>query len=341
MSFEKLKEKIKNKDLSGLFYLCGGEEYLKDYYYQSLRKKAVSAMPEFNVHEFSAEKLSLNSLENMIDSFPMMSDRKFVGVVDLAHDLLKEDYKKELLHILSNIPPYACVVFLDTAKKGEKDSVLEKLIKKAGGLVAEINAMDQPQLAAWGKRQFKSYGKEISGDEMYYILRTAENDMLSLKNEIGKIAAYSCQSKITREDIDAVITKSLETNRFALSEALTKRDFTTVMKVIADLYAQEYDDIQIASLIYRCLVDLLRATWTISASKRNTDMKKDFGIHEYGAAKMMRACKAMTEKQLMRCVDLCYECELRLKSEAGDKREMIYQLICQLIMCGVKYENDD
>lgn len=339
MSLELLKEKIKNKDFSMVFYLYGEEEYLKDHYYQTIRKKSVSEMREFNVHELDGENLTLNSLENIMNSFPMMSERKFIGIVDVAHDLLKEDFKKELLRILSNAPKYACVVFLDTAKKGGQDSVLQRLITKAGGLAVNIEQPGQSQLAAWGKRHFKSLGKEISGEDMYYILRIGENDMLSLKNEISKIASFATQTKITREDINAVITKSLETNRFALGEALAKRDFRNVMRVVNDLYAQEYDDIQIANLIYRCLVDLLRATWALSAGKRNTDMKKDFDMHEYGAAKMMRACKALSEDQLIRCVNLCYDYELRLKSESGDKREMVYQLICQLSICGAGYEN--
>lgn len=336
MSLEILKTKIKEKNVSGLYYLCGDEEYLKDYYYRTLRKKAVSQMPEFNITEPKGDNLSLNSFENHVNSFPMMSERKFIGIVDLGHDLLKEDYKKELARILSQIPDYACIVFMDTALKEGRDSVLERIISKAGGLVVEINKPGQAQLAAWGKKHFKSLGKDISGDDMYYILRIAENDMLSLKNEIIKIAAFSSSDKITRADIDAVITKSLETNRFALSDALSQRDFKNVMRIVEDLYAQNYADVQIANLIYRCLVDLLRACWALSAIKKNTDMKKDFGIHEYGAAKMMRSVKALSEKQLLRSVDLCYECDVRLKTESGDKKEMIYQLLCQLIISGAQ-----
>lgn len=334
MSLDILKEKLKKQETVGLFYLCGNEEYLKDYYYHALLKKTVTDMPEFNVSELSGEALSLNTLENLINSFPMMSDKKFIGIVDLSHDLLKEDYKKELTGLLSSIPDYACVVFMDSALKEGKDSALERIISKAGGLVVQVDHLGQAQLAAWGKKHFKSMGKEISGDDMYYILRIAENDMMSLKNEISKIASFSQNPRISRADIDAVITKSLETNQFALSNALAKRDFKTVTHVIDDLYAQNYNDMQIANLIYRCLVDLLRASWALSAAKKNTDMKADFGTNEYGASKMMQASKALSEKQLIRSVDLCFECEKRLKSESGDKKEMIYHLICQLIMCG-------
>ena len=293
-------------------------------------------MPEFNIAEPKGETLSLNTLENHINSFPMMSERKFIGIVDLGHDLLKEDYKKELLRILSAIPDYVCIVFLDTALKEGSDAVLQRIISKAGGLIVEIDQPGQAQLAAWGKRHFKSQGKDISGDDMYYILRVAENDMLSLKNEINKITAFAKGERITRADIDAVITRSLESNRFAISDALSRRDFQTAISVIEDLYARDYDDIQIANLIYRCLVDLLRASWALQAGKKAVDMKNDFGIHEYGATKMLRSVRGLSEKQLMRSVDLCFECEKRLKSEAGDKREMVYQLLCQLIACGTK-----
>lgn len=336
MSLDILKERIKNKQFNGLFYICGGEEYLKDYYYQILRKKSVTEMEEFNVTELPGDGLSLNSLENLINSFPMMSENKFISVIDLEHKLLKDDYKDELLRILKEIPDYCCVVFIDTARKEGKDDVLKRLIEKAGGLVVKIDAPGTAQLAAWGKRHFAGFGKKISNEDMHYILRIAENDMLSLKNEISKIASYSRSETVTRTEINAVITKSLETNRYALSEALSKRDFRTVVHVVDDLYAQNYDDIVIANLIYYCIVDLLRANFALSAGKRNTDLHNDFGTNEYGASKMMRATKAMTERQLKECADLCYICEKRLKGEAGDKREMVYQLIAGLMNCGVR-----
>lgn len=333
MSLDTLKQKIKNKDWSGLVYLYGEEEYLKNFYYEQLKKKSVSVMPEFNVSEPEADKLALDTLENTINSFPMIGETRFIGIVDLSHDLLTDSYKKSLSSILNNIPDYAMVVFMDTANKGGKDVVLLRIMQKAGALCVDLERPTDSALASWGKRNFASFGKKISGEDMYYILRVAEKDMLSLKNEIKKISLFANGEIISRADIDAVVTRSLETNRFALSDALSKRDFQQVFNVVGDLYAQDYDDITIANLIYYCLVDLLRAGWALAGGRSQSEFAKDFGIHPYAAGKMMRSTRGLSEKTLLKCINLCYECELRLKGGAGDKREMVYQLIGNLITC--------
>ena len=84
MSLDVLKKKIKEKDTCGLIYLYGAEEYLKSHYYEQLRNKTVSGMEEFNVIELSGDALDLNTLENLVNSFPMMSDKKFIGVIDFG-----------------------------------------------------------------------------------------------------------------------------------------------------------------------------------------------------------------------------------------------------------------
>ncbi len=333
MSFEILKKKLKEKDTAGLYYLCGEEEYLKSYYYEEIKKKTVSEMREFNITE-GGKEISLNTLENTIDSFPMYSDMKFIGIVDLETDLLKkEEYKSELLRIIKDLPEYVCLVFMDTAVKDGKDPALKKIVEKAGGLIVEIERPTQSALSAWGRKHFEKLGKKISPQDMQYILMNAENDMISLKNEIMKIAAFSAGQSITRQEIDAVITRSLETNRFVLSDALSKRDFNKAVRVIEDLYAQNYDDIQIVNLIYRVIVDLLRASWAASGAKTSRDMERDFGIRSYGAAKMMRYAHGLTERQLVKSLDACLSSEIAIKQEGGDKREIVYGLIGKLVSC--------
>ena len=334
MSLDILKKKLKEKDTAGLYYLCGAEEYLKSYYYEEMKKKTVTEMREFNITEPDGKDLSLNTLENAVNSFPMFSERKFVGIVDLAHDLLKkEEYKTELLRIISDLPDYVCLVFLDTAVKEGTDASLKKIVEKAKGTVVSVDRPTQGALAAWGKRHFQKLGKNISNENMQYILMTAENDMITLKNEIMKIASFSAGETVTRQEIDAVITRSLETNRFALSDALSKRDFNSAVRVIKDLYAQNYDDIQIVNLIYRVIVDLLRASWAMSGVKTNNDIARDFGMNPYGAAKMMRYARGLTQKQLVDCLDACLSSEVAIKQDGGDKREIVYGLIGKLISC--------
>ena len=98
MSLDILKSKIKNKEFSGLFYLYGEEEYLKDYYYQSIRKKSVSEMREFNVYEFEGKNLSLNSLENIINSFESNFKRVTLNKKELIEVVRTDVYTNNYMY---------------------------------------------------------------------------------------------------------------------------------------------------------------------------------------------------------------------------------------------------
>ena len=238
MSIKILNDNLKNKEFSSLYYIYGEEEYLKEYYYNELRSKIVDDFVEFNLIEFEAKKFDYTDFTNCINSYPIMAERKFVGVLDFDNSILKESFTKEFTNFLKNIPDYCTVVFFDSELKTTKSAALEKSVSDAGGLLVKVDRPNTALLLTWMVRCFKKTGKIISQDTARYMLSIADNDMRSLINEITKLCNFSDKPEITRDDIDRLVTRSIEANQFEIGDAFCSANYQKILDILNKLYKQ-------------------------------------------------------------------------------------------------------
>ncbi len=320
---------IKTKSFKRLYYIHGHEQYLKDYYYSEIKKKAVSSMREFNIIEFDSKALDLSIFSDTINSYPVMGEYKLIGVIDFDNSIIASKEKKETLKsILKNIPPFSIVVFFDTALKDEQKSTpLSQLVVSAGGADVVLDKPAPSNLAAWLKRIFKSYDKQILQDDLYYFMETADSDMLALKNEAKKLCQAVEDVKITKEDIDNIVTKSIDANRFEITDALYSRNFDKLFSVIDKLYKQGCEHLDIANVFYRAFIDMYRARSAMEEGISSKEMADDFKINVYGAAKVMKNVQNMRMPYLIYCLNRCWDLDLSLKSARLGGRELITAFI--------------
>lgn len=332
MSVKILTENLKDGVFLPLYYIYGDEEYLKQNYYNRLKEKSVTVMPEFNLSEFDNKSFDYLDFTNCVNSYPVMAEHKTVCVVDFDNSNLKKDFTKEFTLFLKNIPDYCTVVFIDTALKNiTASNPLLKVIKSAGGIAVEVNHPDLSTLSAWAKRRFKAGGKIIDNSELNYLIDIADSDMLSLENEISKLCNYVLSENVTREDIDKLVTRSIDANRFEISDAFCNGDYTKVFDIVDKLYKQGVDDITIANVFYRTFLDMWKAVIALKAGKSSSDMARDFGMNPYGASKVMKNTRNVSSKFLNSAVMLSLKLDRELKSTPFNKRDLITMYIASLV----------
>ncbi len=332
MSVKILTDDIKKKSPRGLYYIYGAEEYLKRHYYASLKKLGASEPLEFNLAELDGAKLDITDFNNVVNSYPVMGERRFVGVLDLEPSLLKKNFAGQLESVLKTLPDYCTVVFFDSARKEAGGTAqLIKLVSSAGGVAAEVKRPSEQALADWCTRHFASEGKSISRADVHYLIEIAEPDMLSLGGEIEKLCGYCKNDTVTRADIDALVTRSIGANRYELSDAFVKRDYGAVMRLLEELYLQNIDDIMIANVFYWAFSDLLHARLALDSGRTQKDLIADFKMRPFAASKAMRNAAGMSRGFLHRAASLCLELDRDLKSTSFSGRELITKFVARLV----------
>ena len=109
---EKLKSALKSGDFDRLYLITGDESYLKEYYLKELKQKVVDdTFREFNLVELEGKSMTPEALNDAIESYPAMSERKLVIVTDFDLYKAPAPFQPILETILEDLPDYICLVF--------------------------------------------------------------------------------------------------------------------------------------------------------------------------------------------------------------------------------------
>ena len=332
MSVKIITENLKSGNFASLYYIHGEEEYLKQYYYSELRNKTVTDLVDFNVIEFDSKNFDYTDFCNCVNSYPVMADRKFVGVTDLSNSLLTPDFQKKFVEFLKSIPDFCTVVFYDTEfKKVSGKNKLEDAVIKAGGVNAPVSKPTPSGLMSWCARHFKKAGKNISADDLNYMLSITYTDMRSLANEISKLCSFASEDTVTREHIDAVVVRSIDANRYEISDAFASSDYQKVFDIIDKMYKQNIDDILIVGTFYYSFVDLWKAKLALDCGRPSAEIVSALGVNQFALRNILRNVKKFDRRFLEECIEVSLDLDMRLKSIQCNKRDMIMGYVAELV----------
>ena len=146
-----LKTQIKSGDINGIYLLYGQEVFIKDSYVKKITELIDDGgMPDFNKIIFDGEKADISEIDDAIESFPMMCEKKLVLIKDSKiFSKPKEEIKQYWAKRLDSIPDYVVLVFDE--KEIDKRSILFKKVSKIGALV-EFEVMNENDTVTWVER---------------------------------------------------------------------------------------------------------------------------------------------------------------------------------------------
>ncbi|HPE15910.1 MAG TPA: DNA polymerase III subunit delta [Oscillospiraceae bacterium] len=332
-AYEKLKKDLAAGTAGSLYLFYGEEVYLRDHYLGELRRALVpEGMEAFNHHRFGEKKLSMQSLFEAVDALPMMSERTLVEVWDYDPFKAGEADREALLHILSDLPDFCCLVFVFDAVPYKSDG-RTKLGAYLRDHAQAVRFAEQAKgdLVRWIRRRFAAVGREIGGAEAEYLIFYCGALMTNLVSQIGKIGAYAKGRAVTRGDIEAVADPVLEARVFALTDAVMAEDFDRAASVLGDLLRMQEEPIMLLAVLGRQLRQLYSARLAVEAGKGAPYLMKLWDMRSsYAAQTLLRGAKRRTLPWCRRAVRRCAETDLAMKSTGQDSAALLTALLAEL-----------
>lgn len=230
-----------------LFLIYGIENYLIDKKIDEIIKK--SKIDSDNIIRFNLEEDSIYNVLLEASTVSMFSDKKVI-IVDNSNFLsaktsLTDEEVKELLKYVNNPFEDVTLVFilrdekLDSRKKITKELI--KLFK-----VIECNRIDNHRINDYVINYIKDKGYSISSSSVELLISKVGYDLSNIMNELDKLFIYKDENKkITREDIDEVITKNLEKNIFELTNAIVNKNKDKINQIYKELTLSGEDPIKL------------------------------------------------------------------------------------------------
>ncbi|NLY44362.1 MAG: DNA polymerase III subunit delta [Clostridiaceae bacterium] len=314
MSIDALKKRIKEGNLTGVYAFFGEEEYLKEYYYRQLMDKVVDGpMKDFNLTVFDGKGMDLEQVRDALELLPVMAQQKMIVIKDSGVLKAPKAEEKEFWdRYLDDLPPYVCLVFYE--KEVDKRSKIFGKIKKIG-LPVEFGYQKDAYVASWVGQKLASHNKRMDKKDIYYLIEHCDTGMMSLKNEIEKLIYY-CGSRevISRQDIDAVCVKSIESRVFNMIDAFTDGNTGLVFEYLDDMKKLKEPVVKIIALLSRHFSGILKVKVLLEEGAHENEIASKLKIASFVVKKYIKYAQRFSVNYLRSVLEGCLEIDNGIKS---------------------------
>lgn len=331
------KRDLSSGDFDTLYYINGTEKLLVTHYTNKLVDKTAGKNPsDFNFHTFS-DDFDIDELAVSLQVIPFASEYNVVLIKDLDFADFSAADGDRIIELISKVSGDSIVILSYPTKTDAKSNVKDKKIKdlvKRRGTFLELNKLTdsalQKKLVSWAGKRDVALSPQLAALMIEY----SGSDLNGLKNELEKLCAYVGEGgEVTREHIDTLITRNLESSVFDLSKAVIAHDSTAAFRILDMLFYQREEPISILAVLSSAYVDMYRTRIAIKCGKSSAEIAKWFNYKsEYRLRYAERDSKRTSTAALRKSIDAIAETDIGLKSTRTDSRVQLELLIVKLLM---------
>lgn len=351
---QQLNADIKAGLLARVYLLYGEEDFLIRTLTQMLVSLAVpDDAQEMNFRKYSlvpgSEKgtredrpPAIDELSDFVESLPFFAEHKCVLLKNFDADVLEKDELDDYIALINDIPD-SCVIIITLENMGNepkkfKDKFgkgkMKKLVEAVdmNGIVCEINFMPRSRLANMAISKCRRVGCEISGENAALLAESVGDSLSLMQTEIEKLCAYKGSGEITRNDIEMLVPKRIESNIYNLAKELFAGRVGNALEIVNSLYIQRVKSAQIMLALSGYFVELYRAKLGITAKKSYYDTASVFGYgkRSFVIEKAYGAARPLSETYLGDCIAVLYSANKQLHSSKMDERLIIERVITEI-----------
>lgn len=334
---EKLSTNIKTNNIDNLYYLYGEEVFLTKTYTDRLLVKIVGKEPlDFNLIRLSGN-VNPDILSDNIENLPMFAEKKAIVINDLDAEKMPAEDMEKIVALLKDIPETTVVIISITGLALDaKKAKTKKLITALGkiGTVCEFKYLQPAKIAEIISRKASKNACVLSKENARYLAEITLKNLTLIGEETEKLCSYVGRgNEITREVIDKLVTKQLDTSIYTLATAITSNQHKQAFSILDDLFEQRVEPIVIMSALSGAFVDFYRARVAKTAGIMPAQVVIDFAYPKNRAfvvSKAFGAVANVTPPHLRKCLNVLSDTDVKLKSTGADGRILLEQAIVRL-----------
>lgn len=299
---------------------------------QTLLKKDYPERDECNFVSFDLGVTPVNELAKECDQLPLGYEKKAVvgeNAAFLAKSRTKYKYQKDdgpeaLLAYLQNPNPAIDLYLLLYSDEPDLSSPLVKAIKQ-NGEIKQVKQLTPDQWPTFIRNYFEKRGTSIAPDAVRELYNRTGGDYANFINESQKLLAYAGGTPIDLKIVATMVSPKLDDDAFHLSNALTRGDIESALRIYRDLKVHSVEEITLINLLagqfrYMDMVRFLDAKGLDSAQ-----IAREIGGSPIRADITVRNLYRIKEASLLRIQEQLYQLDYEILSGHQDP-EFAFQL---------------
>lgn len=298
---EKLKEistSIKSKEYLPFYYLYGNE----DYFLTSVKKSILKSFPDdtkLNTKIYNKENFNLGEVIKYIGNLPFMSDKKLIIFDNVDYFVNTRDEKdaKAMIDALNNAKDINIILFLKFenrdryAKDYDKNNIFLKYFSE-NGIAVNTARLNSEGMLKYVVNHFKKAEIEIDKPSVAYFIMVCSGNLSNLFNEADKLIAYvGDKKKITKNDIDEIVTRGIDDKIFTLIDLYNSNRKEDALKFYGDLLTEGEKNSGIFAAFSYNYSNLIVCKDLMQRGKGQKEISDLMGIESWRVSKLMNANK--------------------------------------------------
>ena len=321
MSITGLMQMIEKGTYPPVLLLYGKEVYLRDHYAHRIRSTATTQMPELNCSEFTELPYSIETIREAVQTIPFLDERRVVILRSCQLFATEQaDFSKKLAELIPQIPKTTLLLILEGELNGKSvpKSALFTAITEHGHTY-ELTHPSAADMVAWTNREFARLDKKIRVSDIEYLLSICPDDLLTLRNEIDKIAAFADENQvISREHIDAMVIKTPSANAFLMVEQALGGNIAQAVSQFRTLLRLGEEPVGLFSLFGTQLLTLLKIRLCYDAGQNSASIASTLNKPEWTVRKNLSLAKRYSASRLLSVLESYNQAYLGIMSGKTD-----------------------
>ena len=304
---------------------------------ESARKMAKDFLGE--IDEFSLVSLNYREtpVENLIEeaqTLPFLSDKKAIIVND-AYFLTGAKTKSDVEHnidlfidYLTNKNDDTLLIFKVFNEQLDKRKKITKLIQKEG-VVTEVKEMTEPEIRAFIIDSLNEENMNIDDMALDMFLERTGISYSNVKSELDKVVLYADHT-ITADDVDNVVSISMEQNIFKLTELVLNGRKDEAVKLVRQLILQKEEPMQLLHLIINQFRLLYQVKLLSNEGFAQDYIAKNLRVHPYRVKLAMREVRKHRQDKLEEKMVICRNMDYKFKSSYLDRNTLFELFVMEI-----------
>ena len=218
LTFDTLLKGLKQGAAPGpVYYLHGEEDVLKEEAVRALLERAVDpGARDFNVDARAAADVDPGALRALVDTPPMLAERRAVVLRGVEQMKAKGKARDELIRYLDNPNPTTVLILV----QGDGDADADLATRATA---VQVDRLSPDRVGRWAAHHAGRLGLAIEPEAVQLLVAAVGNDLGALAQELEKLAALAHGRTATRADVTAAVGVRQGATVFDLVDAALER----------------------------------------------------------------------------------------------------------------------
>ena len=340
MTWNEFYEQLKRGELAPAYVFTGEEEYIKREALEAARNLLLPPGLEA-LNDATLENPTAQQIIESAETLPVMCEKRLLTVVDWA-PLLAGKGKADAAELgrvtdwLENPPDTCAVVFyLRAQQRDDRKAPSAPLGKHAPVVIFE--PLSGADLTRWCAQRLKPLGKKLQPAALNLLTLRAGSGLTRLSGELDKLAAYAGDRReITPEDVEAIVSPSLEDNVFKLTDHLLSGDMAAAQLLVKELLLHGEEPLRILATIAGNVRLMAHIKCALDAGSNVQAVTTQLKLNPYRAKILARQCFRLDAGRLTRLFQRYVALDAAVKGGQFRDRDALDTMLFALAELGGK-----